>query len=297
MYTLRSFERPTTQEEALRVLGQGSNHVILGGTHWLRLSTRAYDTGIDLSLLPNFTTITKDETSSLLVGAGVSYGQLEDHEWVTSWLAGVFSRTLKGIVSRQMRNTATIGGSLYSRFAFSDTLPVLLAADAEVQLARAGWMKIDELLSASPKDLKGDFLYTLKLPACEGVGSYQAIRITAQDFPMVNVAVVAKRTDKGSSWSVTSGARPGVACRCQRTSALLDEFIPCDAFIDQHLSGKTPEIVLTPDNMKALAEALAQDAEYKSGGHASAAYRNQAAGSLLKKALNELGGGLVFNAR
>lgn len=42
--------------------------------------------------------------------------------------------SLRHIVGVQFRNLATVGGSLWGRFGFSDVLTLLLALDAQVEL-------------------------------------------------------------------------------------------------------------------------------------------------------------------
>ena len=51
---------------------------------------------------------------------------------------------VKDIVGVQFRNMATVGGSLWGRFGFSDVLSVFLALDSYVELYKGGIVHLRE---------------------------------------------------------------------------------------------------------------------------------------------------------
>ena len=57
---------------------------------------------------------------------------------------GAMRESVRHIVGVQLRNLATLGGSLYSRFGFSDVLTMFLALDASVELYKGGIVPLCE---------------------------------------------------------------------------------------------------------------------------------------------------------
>ena len=104
----------------------------------------------------------------------------------------------------QFRNTATVGGSVFARFGFSDVATLLLALDARVRLYKGGEMPLEAFQRAP---FARDILLSVFVPGgAQGVG-YHAMRRSATDFPVL--AVAAAQTAGGLRVAV--GARPARA--------------------------------------------------------------------------------------
>ena len=86
----------------------------------------------------------KEDEDSFTIGAMTSLRALETHEGLQEAFGSLLKDALKDIVGVQFRNTATLGGSLYSRFGFSDVLCALLCLDAEVILYKQGRISLQE---------------------------------------------------------------------------------------------------------------------------------------------------------
>lgn len=220
MFTLRAYERCSTKEQVLEYLNSNSSCLILGGNHWARQGSRKFDLGLDLSGLEHYNEIELLQDGGLRIGAGVSYGMMERSPLLLEYAHGVIPYALKGIVGSQLRNTASVGGSLYSRFAFSDSIPVLLALNAGVELAQQGYMSLEAFLELPSSALKKDFMLALYLPAevSQIAADYQAFRHTANDFPLLCMAL-SYQPDEGVRLVI--GARPGLARLADKGSAYL----------------------------------------------------------------------------
>ena len=110
---------------------------------------------------------------------------------------------VRHIVGVQFRNCATVGGSIYGRFGFSDVLTLFLALDCEVELYRAGRMPLAQF-AAMPYDR--DILTHICLRKTPGLKvQYQSVRATQTDFPILTCA--AARTAQGQ-YRFAIGARP-----------------------------------------------------------------------------------------
>ncbi len=78
------------------------------------------------------------------IGAMVTLRQLEEHPGLAAYTDGAMRESVRHIVGVQLRNLATVGGSIYGRFGFSDVLTMFLAMDTEVELYKAGRMPLVE---------------------------------------------------------------------------------------------------------------------------------------------------------
>ena len=176
MMTIREYARPATLEEAWQ-LNQKKPNRVLGGMLWLKMEKINVGTAIDLSAL-GLDTIEETDT-------------------------GAVREAVRHIVGVQFRNCATVGGSIYGRFGFSDVLTLFLALDCEVELYRAGRMPLAQF-AAMPYDR--DILTHICLRKTPGLKvQYQSVRATQTDFPILTCA--AARTAQGQ-YRFAIGARP-----------------------------------------------------------------------------------------
>lgn len=248
MYTIRQFSRPSSLEEAYQTLTAARNNTVLGGCMWLRLGRRAIGTAIDLSAL-GLDRIT-ETADTVEIGAMVSLRQLETSGLLRQQYGNLFRDAVSGIVGTQFRNTATVGGSVYGRFGFSDVLTALLALPAQVRLYHRGTVSIEEF-AAMPYEK--DILECIILPKQAYAASYQHMRFQATDFPVLACAV----TCRDGAYRIAVGARPQKACLAY--------------------AGQTPD-----------AQAVADSLSFSSNMRASADYRRKICPVLIRRALQEV---------
>ncbi len=202
MMTIREYKRVESLEEAWELNQKKANRVI-GGMIWLKMSHANIGTAIDISGLG----LDKiDETEDAFeIGAMVSLRQLEEHKGLSEYTDGAMRESVRHIVGVQLRNLATVGGSIYGRFGFSDVLTMFLAMDTEVELYKGGRMPLAEYA----KNLAGrDILVKLIVHKEKATFCYQSVRNTQTDFPVLTCAA-AKLLD--GSYRFAIGARPARA--------------------------------------------------------------------------------------
>ena len=141
MMTIREYKRAESLEEAWQ-LNQKKANRILGGMIWLKMETINVGTAIDLSGL-GLDTI-EETDAGFSIGAMVTLRQLETHPGLEAFTHGAVREALRHIVGVQLRNLATVGGSIYSRFGFSDVLTLFLAMDCSVELYKGGIVPLRE---------------------------------------------------------------------------------------------------------------------------------------------------------
>ena len=180
--------------------------------------------------------------------------ELELHTGLNTCFEGLIRRSVEDIVGVQFRNSATIGGSLFGRFGFSDVLTAFLVLDTYVELYKGGVCPLAEFAS---RKRDNDILVRVIVKKTKGHYAYQSYRNTKTDFPVLAVAMA----------QAEDGVKAAVGARPQRAEVR----IATD---------------LERDTLKALADSFA----YGSNMRASAEYRKHLASVLLKRAAEEIQG-------
>lgn len=247
MMTIREYRRAESLEEAWELNQKKANRVI-GGMIWLKMSRGNVGTAIDISGL-GLDQITEAE-DSFEIGAMVSLRELELHPGLEAYTNGAMRESVRHIVGVQFRNLATVGGSIYGRFGFSDVLTMFLALDTEVELYKAGRMP----LAAFAQSLGGrDILVKLIVRKEKLACHYQSVRNTQTDFPVLTCAASRLADD---SYRFAIGARPGRAVLFEIPAEEIAEK-QADASAEEkaaYLAGRVSEEVHTASNMRGSAE-------------------------------------------
>ena len=251
MMTIREYARPATLEEAWQ-LNQKKPNRVLGGMLWLKMEKINVGTAIDLSAL-GLDTIEETDTE-ILIGAMATLRDLETNAALNAYTAGAAREAVRHIVGVQLRNLATLGGSLYSRFGFSDVLTMFLALDASVELYKGGIVPLSEYAERK-KDR--DVLVRVIVPKKEGARfDYRSVRPTRTDLPTLTCASV----------------REGDGCRFVIGSR------PARAMIFAPEAGSAEQ----------MAEQVQREAVLGSNMRGSAAYRRKLVGTLVRRAAEAL---------
>lgn len=199
MYTMANYVQASSLEEAYELRKKSKRNAVLGGNLWMKMGSRNINTGIDLCNL-SLDKIEENETE-YRIGCMCSLRDLEVHPSLHKEFNGSFKEALRHIVGVQFRNTATVGGSVFPRFGFSDVLTVLAALDAYVELYHGGSVSIQDFINAKPDD---DILVNVVIKKDGRKVAYQSHRMTETDFAVLTCACACK-DDK---YTVVLGARP-----------------------------------------------------------------------------------------
>ncbi len=261
MITIQKYVRAQSLEEAYQ-LNQSKRNRILGGMLWLRLGKGSVGTAIDLCDLGLNKIEETEEVFS--IGATVTLRDLEQHEGLNACFGGAVQNAVKDIVGVQFRNMATVGGSIWGRFGFSDVLTLFLALDTSVELYKGGIIPLEQFAAMKPDN---DILVRLivKKPAVKVV--YTSMRNQRTDFPVIACAV----SRRNGVVCASIGARPAKAMLIRDENALLADGI-------------------TAQSAKAFAAFVAEKAPTGSNVRGSAAYRTHLIKVLVERSVLELGG-------
>lgn len=198
MFRAKEFVKAESLKEAYE-LNQKRSSIVLGGFVWLKMGDRNKQTAIDLSGL-GLDTIEENDLE-FSIGAMCSLRMLETHEGLKKAFGDIFKECTRHIVGVQFRNCATVGGSIFGRFGFSDILTCMMALDTYVELYKGGIIPLKEFVN-SPKD--SDILVRVIIKKDGRKAAYMSERQTKTDFPVI-ACCVAKDNDR---WYVAVGARP-----------------------------------------------------------------------------------------
>lgn len=212
MISIEKVVRVKSLEEAYQ-LNQERTNVVLGGFMWMKMGSRSIENAIDLSGL-GLDTI-EETDGEFRIGCMCSLRSLELHEGMDQAFPGAFREALGHIVGVQFRNGATVGGSIYGRYGFSDVLTLFLALDCDVELYHGGIVPLKEFVLMKPDT---DILVRVIVRKDGRKVSYQSQRISRTDFPIIAIAV-AQKTD---SFFVSIGARPSKALLLEKTGCTLN---------------------------------------------------------------------------
>ena len=250
MITIQKYVRAQSLEEAWQ-LNQNKRNRILGGMLWLRLGKGTVNTAIDLCDL-GLDTI-EETAEQFSIGAMATLRDIEMHAGLNAYTSGAVANAVKDIVGVQFRNMATVGGSIWGRFGFSDVLTVFLALDSYVELYKGGIVPLEEF-ARMKKD--NDILVRLivKKTPCKVV--YSAMRNQRTDFPVLACAV----SQMNGEYRASIGARPGRAMLVRR------------------------------DNAEGFAAFVAENTPTEGNLRGSAAYRTHLTRVLVERSMNELEG-------
>ena len=206
----KSFLRASSLEEAYKLVKESPKNKIVAGGLWLKKGNADVDTLIDLSLL-GLDKI-EDKIDYVEVGALVTQRQFE----LCDLVPDMAREAIKSVMGPAFRDIATIGGSVYGKFGFSDVITGLLGY--KVDLIFYPEAKISLLEYIKKPGFFDGILTHIRIYKEEVKGFFKKVGITALDYPILNVAVT-----KGKEYRVVIGSRPLVATRCEKTEAYLNE--------------------------------------------------------------------------
>ena len=206
----KSFQRVSSLEEAYKLVKESPRNKIVAGGLWLKKGNADVDTLVDLSLL-GLDKI-EDKKEYVEVGAMVTQRQFEKSELVPE----IARQAVKSIMGPAFREIATIGGSVYGKFGFSDVVTGLLGYKVDLVFYPESVISLQEYVK-KPAFFDG-ILTHIRIYKEDLKAFFKKVEITALDYPILNVAVT-----KGKEYRIVVGSRPLVALRCEKAEAYMNE--------------------------------------------------------------------------
>ena len=274
MFYYNQYVRAQSLDEAYELYQKKPNFV-LGGMLWLKMKNKTLGTAIDLCDL-GLDQIDEDE-NEFRIGAYATLRQIETHEALNAYTHGAIAESVRHIVGVQFRNVATVGGSIWGRFGFSDVMTIFRALGAKVQLHKAGIMDLDEF-AALPRTTH-DVLVSVIVPKNAKGVVYLSQRNQSTDFPVLTCAVA----NRSGRYVAVIGASPYMA------EPVWDE----DGILDCLADAKTDGNAALTDNSETnakidkFAEYVAEHIRFGSNIRAGAEYREIICRVLTRRAVTQ----------
>ncbi len=261
MFTVMDIVQPATVEEAYSILTKRKNNQVIGGSAWLRMGSKRIGTAVELSQLD--LDYIKEEEEYIEIGAMTTFRSLETSEVIENNFGRIIKDSVKDIIGVQFRNVVTVGGTIYSKFGFSDLIVALLALDTEVELANAGRIKLYDFIN---KEYEKDLLTKIYIKKNDVKATYKSLRNAQSDYALLNVSV----SKNDNKVKIYVGARPQIATLAVKAS----EFLSNNELSDE--------------NIEKASQIVSEELAFGTNMRASKEYRTLMSKVLVKRALMEV---------
>jgi len=266
------YQKVNTIDEAIAALSNGDCKILAGGHSLLpAMKLRLSQPGklVDIAGISDLKGI-KEEDGEIVIGAASTHADIAGDDLIKTKLP-FFAVCASLIGDVQVRNHGTIGGSLAHADPAADWPPLVLAADAVIEVKSGNGKRrikatdfFTGLFSTSLQDSEIITAIRVPVPANGTKTTYQKFEQPASRFAIVGCAVVRSADGK------TNIAFTGVSDNAFR-----------DSNAENVLSGKA----INNDSINAAVNAALQDVNIMGDHFASGEYRRHLAKVYLKKAL------------
>lgn len=274
MFTIRELVQPATLDEAYTTLISRKPNAVLGGCAFLKMGSKRIGTAIDLASPELGLKGIREHEDCFEIGAMTTFREVETYPAFQEYFQGILPQSLHSIIGVQFRNLVTVGGSVFSKYGFSDLITALLALDAEVELHHGGRMTLQAFLA---RPYEKDILTKVWLQKNARKASYQSLRNSASDYAVLNVAV----SESEGQWRIVVGARPQHAMLAEKASQKLSEL----AATKGSLLAKDEKSL---EAVESIAKLAAEELSFGTNLRGSAEYRQALCPVLVKRAIMEV---------
>jgi CO/xanthine dehydrogenase FAD-binding subunit len=260
---IKNYHQATTLLDAYETLNKDPKNVIIGGGLWLKHANQNVNTLIDLSQL-GLNQIT-EEKDDIVVGAMVTIRDFETNPLIHQLASGMLYLGTNQIMGTGFRNMATIGGSVFGKYPFSDLITPLLALDTRLVFFMSGEMSLLEYIERKGK--LSDILVYIKIKKHAGKGYFKKVANTQLAFSMLNVAIHYQH----QQFKIVVGSRPGIA----------ELAIEAMNHLNQAKS-------ITKDVIHEAVELMAKTTQFGNNEDATEGYRRELAKVYMKRGIEEV---------
>ena len=217
-----------------------------------------------------------DRADVLRLGAGTTCTDLAEPALAS--LVPALAQAARTVGSPQIRNAATLGGNLATASPAGDTLPVLAALDAEIELQSAGGARrlpLDEFVTGVKANalIPGELITAIRVPVLDGPQEF--LKVGTRNAMVIAVTSLALVVDRpGRNVRVALGSVAPVPLRAVEAEVLVAERLDF-------------ENMASPDSdlVDRFADLVAYAARPIDDHRSSAAYRRHAVRVLARRAI------------
>jgi len=271
------YHRPTTLDEALRLLSQSEDAKVLAGGHSLlpamKLRLAQPKTIVDVGRIADLRYI-REQNGIIAIGAMTTHFEIESSALLQD-KCPLLPELALHIGDVQVRNKGTFGGSLVHADPAADWPAAVLALNAEFEIAgpngrrtvKAADFFVEMMQSAVQPN---EILREIRLPVTPKSVAYAKFAQKASGFAIAGVAVLVNKQARTASIGIT-----GVAAKPYRATA-----------VEKQLQGKE----LSAELIRAASSKAADGIDPLNDIHASAEFRAHLAQVQCQRALARAAG-------
>lgn len=269
------FARPSTLDEAARLIAGGGWRVLAGGTDLYPGAAQGLAGQVlDVTGLAELSQISLK--GDLRIGATVTWTAIAEASLPPG--LGALQQAARQVGGRQVQNAGTIGGNLCNASPAADGVPPLLAAGAEVELigvrGRRRLRLQDFLIGPRRTGLApGEVLAAVIIPEAGCRGGSAFVKLGARSHLVISIAMVAARVVVAAGRVVEAAVAVG---SCSPVAVRLP-------LVEASLLGASVAEAIGRVWAEDVWEALAPIDDVR----ATAAYRREAAVELVRRAVAE----------
>lgn len=194
---MAKYERPTTLENALRLISDGQWRVLAGGTDFYPAqgARPIHDDVLDVSALDELRGISATQ-DGIRVGARTTWTDVLRADLPPAFDA--LKQAAREVGSVQIQNVGTVAGNLCNASPAADGVPPLLALDAKVELCSAAGVRLlplSEFILGNRKTARrsDELLTAIDIPASAIAGVSAFKKLGARKYLVISIAMAAAR--------------------------------------------------------------------------------------------------------
>jgi carbon-monoxide dehydrogenase medium subunit len=274
MRDLREYVRPSSPEEALDIKKRYGERAayLAGGSDLLVCRPPNLEVAIDIRHC-GLAYVREDEEAYAIGGAAL----LRDAERELAGVAGgMLRKALRNTAPWLIRNAATVAGNIANASPAADSVPALIALDAQLLLmdGEDERVPVASVLVGPHRTTLGDRLIReIHLPKAASArrAVFTKLARSASDIALVNLAVAVEREGEVIREArIALGAVAPVPMRAERAEGLL--------------AGQRP----TPELLQQVEQVVREEVRPISDWRASEQYRRRMSGVLVRRALEQI---------
>ncbi|MBC8194810.1 MAG: FAD binding domain-containing protein [Acidimicrobiia bacterium] len=192
----------TSLEDACAALAADPDSLVLaGGTDLMvevNRGSRRIGNVVTLNRVPELGAWRRDG-GQLRLGAGVTFGEISRPEIAS--LLPALAQAARTVGSPQIRNAATLGGNIATASPAADSLPVLVALDAVLELCSSAGRRevaVADFVTGVKQTclLPGELIEAVRVPVLDGPQEF--CKVGTRNAMVISVASLALLVDRGS---------------------------------------------------------------------------------------------------
>lgn len=221
---------PTSVREATEIFAENPEAMLLaGGTDFMvevNFNHRKPSSVINLARVNELKSWHIDtQTSVIRIGATVPFSQFESSEF--EQISPALSHAARTVGSPQIRNTASIGGNLGTCSPAGDSLPVLFALDAQIEIASIKGTRSlsihDYMLGPKRNALSvGEIVAAITIPVASGFQDYAKVGV--RNAMVISIASACFALQDNQCRIALGSVGPTII-RCNEAERFLQDYI------------------------------------------------------------------------